>query len=79
MKRAPIFIGLLLAALAIAGCSNDKALREGPLAISDDQLGPDTKELVKTLPGGLVADTANARYSSQPLRGEDEDDGDGAP
>ncbi len=75
MTRAIFFTGLLLSAFSIAACSGDKSSSEGPLAVRAEQLGPVTEDLVKDLPKGLIGDTANARYSSQQLRGEDEGDG----
>lgn len=73
MKRALFFTGLILSVLLIAGCGGTKVSREGPLAISDADLGPKTKDLVKELPGGLVGDKDNASYTNETLRGEDED------
>ena len=75
MTRANFIIGLTIGALIIGACSGNKKEREGPLAVREDQLGPVTKDLVKDLPDGLIGDTANARHTSQDLRGEDEDDG----
>ncbi|MCH7806136.1 MAG: hypothetical protein IH995_03215 [Proteobacteria bacterium] len=73
MKRALFFTGLVLSVLLIAGCGGTKVEREGPLAISDADLGPETKNLIKELPGGLVGDKDNARHTNETLRGEDED------
>lgn len=75
MTRANFIIGLIIGALIIGACSGRKKERDGPLAVQEAQLGPVTKDLIKDLPEGLVGDTANARHSNQPLRGEDEDDG----
>lgn len=75
MNRATFIIGLIIGALIIGACSGNKKEREGPLAVQEAQLGPETKELIKDLPDGLIGDTVNARHSNQPLRGEDEDDG----
>ncbi len=75
MNRATFLIGLIIGTLIIGACSGSKKEREGPLAVQESQLGPVTKELVKGLPKGLIGDTANARHTSQQLRGEDEDDG----
>ena len=73
MKRPVITIGLILSVFLIAGCSGDKSTREGPLAIPEADLGPETKKTVKDLPGGLIGDKQNARYTNENLRGKDED------
>ena len=74
MKRFFILFGVLFGFLALAACSGNKAEREGPLAVSTEELGPDTEDLVKDLPKGLVGDQENARYTNDNLRGEDEDE-----
>lgn len=73
MKRALFFTGLILSIFLIYGCGSSKVEREGPLAIPDADLGPETKDLIKELPGGLVGDKDNVRYTNENLRGEDED------
>ena len=65
----------LLACLVLAACAGAKKEDiEGPLALAEDELGPETKDLVKDLPKGLVGDAENARYTNDNLRGEDEGD-----
>ncbi len=73
MKRALFYTGLISSVLLVAACGGTKVERTGPLAISDADLGPETKDLIKDLPGGLVGDKDNARYTNATLRGEDED------
>ena len=73
MKRVLFISGLILSVFLIAACGGNKKEREGPLAIADADLGPDTKDLIKELPEGLVGDKINARHTSQALRGEDDD------
>ena len=73
MKRPLIISGLVLSAFLIAACSGSKSESEGPLAIPEADLGPETKEAVKELPSGLVGDKQNARYTSDNLKGKDED------
>jgi len=72
MKRALFLTGLILSVFLVAACSGRKEEREGPLAIQDADLGPDTKDLIKELPKGLVGDKENARYTATPLKGEDD-------
>ena len=73
MKRVLFIFGLILSVFLIAACSGNKEGRQGPLAIAEADLGPDTKDLIKELPQGLVGDKINARHTNQDLRGEDED------
>lgn len=72
MNRVLFIIGMVIAAFAIAACNGNKAYKEGPLALSDSDLGPETKEVIKALPGGLVGDKENARYSNRDQRGQDD-------
>lgn len=69
MKRIFLIFGLGAATLALAACGGDKI---EPLAVPESELGPDTGDLIKELPGGLVGDRENARYTGETLRGEDE-------
>lgn len=69
MKRIFVILGLSAGALALTACGGDKP---APLAVPESELGPDTRDIIKELPSGLVGDTENARYTGETLRGEDE-------
>ncbi len=57
---------LILASLiSLSACGSD-----GDAIIFDTTLGPRTKEQIKTLPGDLRGDKANARVSVEALKGE---------
>lgn len=52
--------------------SDDAKVESGPEdVVFDTREGPNTKRLIKDLPGGLVGDQANARHSGETLQGDD--------
>lgn len=65
------FVTVILAA-TLAGCgifggkNKDQAGADPPI----DANRPATKELLKSLPEGLIGDTQNARYSNEELKGD---------
>lgn len=76
MNRFILNVGIVFAFLALAACGGkDKEDVAEPLSVEVDDLGPNTKDLVKDLPKGLIGDKENARYTTDNLRGEDEEDG----
>ena len=76
MKRIFTLLVMSFSLLALVACGGAKKEDiEGPLAVAEDELGPDTKDVVKDLPRGLVGDKENAKYTNDNLRGEDEEDG----
>lgn len=71
MKRSVImaFPALFL----LAGCGGS-----GDAIVFDTTLGPETKMQIETLPATLEGDTANARYSTENLKGQRMESEDGS-
>lgn len=73
MNRFLAVFAVLLLAFGAAACGGkNKELKGGPLAVSDDQLGPNTGDALKDKPKGLPGDKENARYTNETLRGQDD-------
>jgi len=71
MKK--IILAAALLSLAACGGSSTKS----GVTITDGVQGPASKELEKTTPNTLGGDTANAKYSSEALKGKGMEDSDG--
>ena len=74
MKRLILITGLIFSVFLVAACGGKKPEQDGPLALEEAALGPISKDLLKDLPDDLSGDKAKARYTSETLRGEDEDE-----
>ena len=73
MNRFLALSAVLALALVIAACGGkNKELKEGPLAVSAEDLGPNTANALKGKPKGLPGDKQNARYTNETLHGEDD-------
>ncbi|MBO6505551.1 MAG: hypothetical protein JJ850_08460 [Kordiimonadaceae bacterium] len=64
---------LVLVALPLAACSSS-----GDEVVFDTVLGPETERQIETLPSTLEGDVANARYSSENLKGRGMESSDGS-
>ena len=71
MKSQMTLLTIILSAFLLAACSGKEKVEE--VSMGEADIGPDSKELLKDLPEDLVGDKTNARYTSENLRGEDED------
>lgn len=68
MRRQGLWIiGIAVLGLTVSACSNIGNMFSGggPERPFDDRIGPDTKDLLKNRPKGLIADTANARHTGE--------------
>ena len=64
---AIIFLALTLAGCGIfGGGKNKEAAAEPPV----DSNRPATKEIIKSLPKGLIGDNQNARHTNEELKGD---------
>lgn len=75
-RTAALSAAALAAALAAAGCSIFDSDEVDPI-FADAPTGPNTEELIETLPKGLGGDSDNRRYSTRRLRAEELDPADG--
>lgn len=66
---------LLVAGALLAGCGIFG--KKEPEFIFDEEVGPNTKAQVETLPEGLVGDTENSRHTNQDLRAPEEQGNEG--
>ena len=66
---------ILLLILPLQACSFFKTKNVGADLLLDTDLGPDTKDLLKTIPKGFPADTQNARHTDSNLKADDRDNG----
>lgn len=64
---------LVLAALQLAACGGS-----GDEVVFDTVLGPETEKQIEVLPSTLEGDAANARYSSENLKGRSMESSDGS-
>ncbi len=64
-------------ALALSGCGIFGGGKEAEV-VFDENVGPDTRALVNSLPKGLIGDKENALHTQDNLRAED-DTGAGTP
>lgn len=64
--RASALIGAVMLAMALAGCGGGK----DKVKLSPSQLAPETADLLKALPRGLVGDGENVSHSYETLRGD---------
>ncbi len=62
--------------LALPACSIFEG--DGDEIVFDTALGPRTESQIETLPGTLEGDHDSARYSSEPLKGENMESVDGS-
>ncbi|MGY8986192.1 MAG: hypothetical protein ACKVIX_06140 [Sphingomonadales bacterium] len=72
MKK--IFVILILI-LPLGACSWFETKEIGAELVETNDLGTNTKDLLKTLPKGFPSDTQNARHTGTFLRAEDKDNG----
>ncbi len=70
MKRSVIIA--LPALFLLAGCGSS-----GDEIVFDTTLGPETENQIENLPRTLEGDTANARYSTENLKGQSMESPDG--
>lgn len=64
IKNSKLFtvMAILISTLSLTGCG------EKGLVIKNGPAGPNTGDLIDTLPEGLVADKANARHGENDLK-----------
>ncbi|MEX1147875.1 MAG: hypothetical protein WEB93_05785 [Sphingomonadales bacterium] len=64
-----MIIGFIAIGLATAGCSGIGNIFSGggPERAFDDRVGPDTRELLRDRPEGLLPDTTNVRHGPSSL------------
>ena len=68
-------LAALTAILMLSACSFFSEDEE--VIVFDTVLGPETKDQIKQLPGALVGDTKNARYTTTAKKGEGMESEDG--
>jgi len=72
MKKL-LVIALLI--MPLNACSWFKTKNVGADLVESTDLGDDTKDLLKTLPGGFPADNKNALHTDGLLKADDKDNG----
>ena len=69
VKAQKLSAAILVLSLSLGGCSFFESKKSSPIDLGS--VGPSTKQQLKSLPKGLVADEDNSLHTSEVLRGDE--------